>query len=380
MTKVAVFCDTYLPGYKAGGPIPSISRIIETDRESEFRVVTSDRDLGDRGAYPNVLVQRWHCVGRAKVAYLRPGIHDRAWLVRELRAWSPDYYYVNSIHSPHFAAAPMSAFRLGLLPPGKLVAAPRGETSFGALGIKKRKKELAKPMIKYGIGNTVTWHVSSPLEEADVRRWWGAELPTGHNFIVRPDLAVSPAEIASAGPRSRSDAVVQFASRIDRMKGLESAIRLMGTVEVPYEFRVNGIVTDVEYWEECRQLAMRYMPPERFNYVGSYTPQEAQSLFSEAALLLLPTLGENFGHAIAEALSVGCPVLIPDTTLWTPVVEAGGGAILRESTDARKFIVELLTEPVEARLARRARVLAAYKDWFRQEQDIRSLFVDDRGR
>ena len=41
---------------------------------------------------------------------------------------------------------------------------------------------------------------------------------------------------------------------------------------------------------------------------------------SDYHLFFLPTLGENFGHAIFEALSVGVPVLISDQTPWTDVV------------------------------------------------------------
>lgn len=37
---------------------------------------------------------------------------------------------------------------------------------------------------------------------------------------------------------------------------------------------------------------------------------------SEHDLLLMPTLGENFGHVIPEALISGCPVLISDRTPW----------------------------------------------------------------
>src|SRR5690606_22656373 len=33
-------------------------------------------------------------------------------------------------------------------------------------------------------------------------------------------------------------------------------------------------------------------------------------------LFLFPTLGENFGHVILEALTAGCPVLISDRTPW----------------------------------------------------------------
>ncbi len=374
MAKVAVFCDTYLPGYKAGGPIPSISRIIETDRQHEFRVITRNRDSGDDCTYPGVPVQQWHPVGAASVGFLRRDPRDRAWVASQLRAWRPDFYYVNSLHSLHYSFVPLLAMRSKVFPVSKLVVAPRGETSLGALSIKARKKRSARPAIKRAVGNSVTWHVSSDREERDVREWWGANLPAGHSFIVRPDLAISPAEVASVGPRSASVPVVEFASRIDRMKGLESAILLMGAVSVPYEFRVHGVVKDAEYWQECRQLAARHIPIGRFSYAGPYEPQEAQDLFSDAALLLLPTLGENFGHVISEALSVGCPVLIPDTTLWTPVLEAGGGAILKDPRGAREFVEELLTESFDARQERRAGVLAAYREWFTQKQDLRSLF------
>ena len=42
-------------------------------------------------------------------------------------------------------------------------------------------------------------------------------------------------------------------------------------------------------------------------------------------LFFLPTRGESYGHAIAEALSVGTPALIADTTPWRGLEEAGVG-------------------------------------------------------
>ena len=42
-------------------------------------------------------------------------------------------------------------------------------------------------------------------------------------------------------------------------------------------------------------------------------------------LFVLPTEGENFGHAIFEALAVGRPVLISDQTPWKNLSSANAG-------------------------------------------------------
>jgi len=48
-------------------------------------------------------------------------------------------------------------------------------------------------------------------------------------------------------------------------------------------------------------------------------------IFAEHNLFLFPTLGENFGHVICEALSAGCPVLISDQTPWRNLQKEGVG-------------------------------------------------------
>ena len=374
MARVLVFCDAYLPGYRAGGPVPSISRIIETDPSHEFRVVTRDREVDDSQSFPGMVPQTWLEVGNAHAAYLRPGVRDFQWLSTEVKAWQPDFYYLNSLHSPLYSSTPLLEMRLHRFPPAPLVLAPRGETSPGALALKRRKKQLAKPLIKRLVGESVTWHVSSNLEEVEVRNWWGGEMPNGHSFLVRPDLAVPPADQASSGGSPDEIPVVPFASRIDRMKGLDEAITLMASVPDPYRFEMRGVVRDAKYWESCRQAAAAELGDANYTFNGQYTPPEAQEIFARSVLLLLPTRGENFGHVIAEALSVGCPVLISNKTPWTPVVEDGGGAILHDRESARRFIHEVLTESAEARGHRRELALASYRRWFSANQDSSSLF------
>src|SRR5215813_4412202 len=62
-TGVLVFADYYLPGFKAGGPIRTLANIMEQlGDEFEFRIVTRDRDYGDRSPYPGILTNCWQAI------------------------------------------------------------------------------------------------------------------------------------------------------------------------------------------------------------------------------------------------------------------------------------------------------------------------------
>jgi glycosyltransferase involved in cell wall biosynthesis len=80
---------------------------------------------------------------------------------------------------------------------------------------------------------------------------------------------------------------------------------------------------------------------------------------------VFPTLGENFGHVIAESLSASCPVICSDQTPWNDVLAAGGGTVLRDGV-AAELGAELdriaVMTPAE-RLRARELAGAAYRDW-----------------
>jgi glycosyltransferase involved in cell wall biosynthesis len=59
-------------------------------------------------------------------------------------------------------------------------------------------------------------------------------------------------------------------------------------------------------------------------------------------IFLLPTLGENFGHVMIEALNSGCALVISDRTPWINLVEAGVGWAIPLSAPER-FVRSLET-------------------------------------
>ena len=50
--------------------------------------------------------------------------------------------------------------------------------------------------------------------------------------------------------------------------------------------------------------------------MGEIANDDAPRVMAGYDLMFMPTLGENFGHAIFEALGAGTPVLISDRTPW----------------------------------------------------------------
>jgi glycosyltransferase involved in cell wall biosynthesis len=58
---------------------------------------------------------------------------------------------------------------------------------------------------------------------------------------------------------------------------------------------------------------------------GAVPHEQVRQTLLAHDVFLLPTLGENFGHVIAEALQAGCPVVVSDRTPWRGLQDLGVG-------------------------------------------------------
>ena len=103
--------------------------------------------------------------------------------------------------------------------------------------------------------------------------------------------------------------------------------------------------------------------------MASAPKNQVISTFGLYDAFVFPTLGENFGHVIAESLASSCPVICSDQTPWTPVLEAGGGQVVRDLTPAAlgavlaRWATMSSTEIAVAGTPRRA----SFLEWFGQQ-------------
>ncbi|HEX5870674.1 MAG TPA: glycosyltransferase, partial [Longimicrobium sp.] len=169
----------------------------------------------------------------------------------------------------------------------------------------------------------VTWQVSTELEAEEVRRWFGG----GARIRIARDLPPAPGADAEAPRRAKEAGVLRavFLSRISPKKNLLGALELLAGVTGEVRLDVYGPVEDEAYWDACRRRAATLPANVTMAYRGALSHDEVGAALREQDLFFLPTLGENYGHVVQEALLAGCPVLLSDTTPWRGLAERGVG-------------------------------------------------------
>lgn len=364
MRKIIIFCAFYLPGFKGGGPIRTVANMIDQlGDEIHFSLFTSDRDLGESTPYPSILPDAWQRVGKANVFYSSPEIDWFFILWKNIANFQGDALHLNSFFSFRFSILPLLFWRIKQSSKPIILGA-RGEFSQGALAIKAPKKNIFIKLSKVlGLHNNIIWHASTDHEALDIRRVMGEKT----NIRLAIDIA-KPGTDVHLSPRAAKDPLrIVFISRISPKKNLLGAIEILQKVKKHVIFDVYGPTEDELYWAECRRSAESLPDNVRFSYCGSLLPNAVLSKLTQYDLFFFPTLGENFGHVIAEAFSAGLPVLVSNATPWRDLSKQSIGWDI-PLDQPEKFIAcieECCSKPVEE-----------YDHW---RKSIRAWAVDNIG-
>jgi glycosyltransferase involved in cell wall biosynthesis len=357
---IFVLLKYYLPGYKSGGPVRSVQGLAEhLGERNEVKVLAYDRDLGDKVPYSCAQNGVWNEFSKTKVAYLP--MSGRRWAAMRhfLRNEQYDILYLQSLFDSCFTLWPLVLRRCGQVPKGPVLLAPRGELSKGALSIKGGKKGWFLSVARlFGLYDGIHWQASSELEADEIRNSGlvrGGEIHVARNLRVP---VVTQRRDGRGASGSFAPLRLVFVSRLAPKKNLEGALRALLKVSSPVTFDIYGpIDLPEEAWEECQRL-MGILP---CNVVASYhgpaEPSHIADVFLQADGFLFPTLGENFGHVIVEALLAGCPVLTSDRTPWEDLSAAGCGVNLAPDDTAgfTQAIENLAVIPPQAREEMRIR-------------------------
>ncbi|KQQ95851.1 hypothetical protein ASF62_05065 [Leifsonia sp. Leaf325] len=215
-----------------------------------------------------------------------------------------------------------------------------------------------------------TEHWSAILAPSTVALPARLALPLTMRLLTRPDVVVAVGSLlAEAIGRRRLGSIATIPNAVDKPGSLveprrDGVLRLIGVgglierkgpdvaVQALAELVRRGRdatlvwVGDGPLRSAVETLAARLGVADRVGLKGRTAPEEVPSLLAEAEVFLLPTEGETFGVAIAEALMNGRPVVVGAQGGQTDFVHEPDGVLVSGRTgvayaDAVERVIEL---------------------------------------
>lgn len=319
--KLLIFVPFYLPGSKAGGPIKSVTNIInEISSDISVYLVTRNHDYNERATY-DLAYNRWLQRGNSYVYYVQSKYNFIFHLIQLVRDLKPNLIYLNSFFEPKYSILIVFLRIIGAIKVDKLIIAPRGELYPGALKLHKTKfRSFLKPFYLklaslLNIYRNVHWHSTSIEETEQIIKIFKSV--SRHRIIQAENISyMKQFHSSKAIERMNEEIKIIFLSRIVKKKNLYYALQVLMATTVSIDFDIYGPIEDEAYWQECLDLVKKMPNNVSIKYQGIVKPDEIDSIFKKYDLLFLPTLGENYGHVIFEALLNNTKVLISDQTPW----------------------------------------------------------------
>ena len=351
MPKILIFAAYFLPGFKGGGPIQSVKNILEAlGSDFEFHVITYDRDLGDQTRYAGIAINEWTQLGKAKVWYLdqTASFTEQSKQVRRAvkeQTWQA--VYLNSLFDPLFVLLPLMLRKLGILRADLTVVAPRGQLGPEALQFGRNKKQVYMAIVSgLRLLRSVRWQSTSDVEIDHFKAFFGPQRFNRLDVVSASNISASPSEFPFVKLlKPKGHAKFLFLARISPKKNLLGALEAIATLAASgIEFTVAGPEEDAEYTSLCREVASKMSDTIKVNFIGPVSRSEVPDLLASHHAFLFPTLGENFGHSIAEAILAGCVPIISDQTPWRNLSEKGAGwdVSLRDPTQLQNTVRSIL--------------------------------------
>lgn len=323
MQKIVICLGGYLPAKHYGGPVTSIANLVQMlgDR-FDFYIISNNHELGEKKPLQGIKYG-WNQVGKAKVCYIDESLYCKAYFQNILRELKPIAVYLSSIFHYTLNSPVIRAARSMRIP---VILAPRGELCKNAFQMKSFKKRIFISIVNlFCLFRGVFFHATSQEEYDAIIHFLKVDQS---KLFLLPNISCALDPYISNSKEPGKLRVV-FISRIQRKKNLLFAINVILKVKCNIEFDIYGPIEQHEYWDECQQLIKSANKNIAIHYKGVLDPGISKDIFSKYHCFIFPTLSENYGHVIAEAISVGCPVLLSKgTTPWDDIM-GNGGFILR---------------------------------------------------
>jgi len=330
MIIVFICIDWFHPAYKAGGPVQSIANLVAQYGQGQvsFYIFCSNKDL-DGSVSSGVAFDEWVPYNdRTKVWYASG--QSIGTMRREISKVNPAVLFVIGIYSWYYNLLPLLLCKV----PVKIISV-RGMLHAGALSQKSLKKKIYLAIWKLaGIHRRYFFHATDTVEKGFVQQTFGEQA----RVFVAGNIPRIFSFQAAVNKKAGTLRLVSIAL-ISPMKNIALVLDALQHCKQQINYSIYGPVKDAAYWQQC-QIKIKGLPSNiQVVYNGDLLPTQIENTLSPQEVFILPSKSENFGHAIAEALSAGKPAI---TSHHTPFNE------LEENKAGKNIAVENLHELIAA--------------------------------
>lgn len=344
MKKILAFNDYYIPAVKCGGPVTSINNAVNALKgEFEFYIEAANHDFGDSTPFPGI-GDDWYEVGAAHVRYHKDGELDFNYKATEafIKEVNPDLMWFSGLLVPNKIH---NAIRVGEKLGIPVVISPRGEASPDRMKLKGYKKYPYAALVSLmGIykKNNVFFHATSDDEIVGLMKYF--HIKKDRIFEV-PNIGVVAHDREDKYTKEAGTIRIMFISRIHEVKNLLFAIQAVNKMKSKAIFDIYGPIESEDYWKVCEEEIAKSPDNVNIRYCGKVNPAEVGAIYQKYDCFLFPTLNENYGHVIAEALANGCQVVLSrGTTPWDDLDNRAGYVCELENQQAFVDALEKIAE------------------------------------
>jgi D-inositol-3-phosphate glycosyltransferase len=194
------------------------------------------------------------------------------------------------------------------------------------------------------------------------------------------DRAAARREIGYASGR-----LLLFVGRLERLKGVEIAIRALALLRDRQHDDVRLLILgedsrdgDESEKERLKTIATQAGVRDRVDFVGSVAHHELPFFYAAADVCVMPSYSESFGLVALEAQACGCPVVASGVSGLRSVVRDGVSGYLIDAHDPPAYaerIGRLLADrEIAQQMGRRGSLLAQRFSWTRTADRLEELF------
>ena len=224
----------------------------------------------------------------------------------------------------------------------------QGQLTPWALRQSPIKKQLYTLAIeRHNLNNAAAIHCTTPQEAKDLRNFGihtpSITLPLGVEPVTQ--IANAPLELRKTYNLPGDRQIILFLSRLHPKKRPELLVHAFQQITARHHNcqLVLAGSGDPDYVKSLQQLVLEYNLSDRTTFTGFVTGYEKNLCLQGADLFVLPSHSENFGIAVAEAMTAGLPTIItPGVQISDDIAAAEAGIIINNLDELVDAIEKLL--------------------------------------